>query len=299
MLTRVKVSARENPRMYPPGVSPLAITASQTFAGKQRPKGWQGKVYGGVTHTTGRGLPNKAEKDGVYVTVTAARIYSRSRGCNYAMGYRGHQGGDLIQIANENTEAWGVGVGEPKNKSYKGQVESIKRKYKGSWQKDLPPSLVKRWQERWPLYSNPLDLLPGTKTANAAYVQMELIPLTKYWINQGYEPHDGTLFTFDQHISLAHWYVDVAERNGWEGEWWRTPRVLGHEDLTPITRHDKRGGWDPGWLRSSVYFDWEPVIEEIVRLEQNLTEQAIVPFYHQTKEPRPDDKKPGYYGRFK
>ena len=45
-------------------------------------------------------------------------------------------------------------------------------------------------------------------------------------------------------------------------------RLLGHEDLTPISRHDKKGGWDPGGLREVPYFDWEHVYRTIEKLTQ-------------------------------
>jgi soluble lytic murein transglycosylase-like protein len=50
----------------------------------------------------------------------------------------------------------------------------------------------------------------------------------------------------------------IAQRHGWPpGEaWWRTPRLLGHEDITPLSRFDKNGCWDPGGLREKPYFDW-------------------------------------------
>lgn len=75
----------------------------------------------------------------------------------------------------------------------------------------------------------------------------------------------GLRFTQAQHDTVAELAVDVARRNAWpaDEEWWRTPRLLGHEDLTPIARCDRNGGWDPGALRDEPYFDWEYVYERI------------------------------------
>jgi outer membrane protein OmpA-like peptidoglycan-associated protein len=41
---------------------------------------------------------------------------------------------------------------------------------------------------------------------------------------------------------------------------------LGHEDLSPITRSVRRGGWDPGFLRDAPFFDWNYVYEQIEQL---------------------------------
>ncbi len=241
-----------------------------------------------VVHTTGRGLPTKATKRNEYPTITAVNYYSGSRGCHYVNGFRGNEGGDLLQMASENEQAYGVGSGD--------QAKSIRA---GRWEKDLPASLVKRWKDRWPGYSNPLDLLPSTKTVNPCALHVECIPLTPDWEKQGYERHGGTLFTEDQHLTVVRLACDIAKRNGWKGEWWRTPRLLGHEDLTPINRHDKRGGWDPGHLRAAPYFDWELVIKELVRVHYpRFTNTRQSSLADQTKEIRPDDKKPGHYGKY-
>lgn len=236
-----------------------------------------------VTHTTGRSLPTTARKRGEYPTVTAVNYYSGSRGCHYVNGYRGHKGGDLLQMAHENEQAHGVGTSD--------QRASI---FGRRWEKDLPPSLVERWKERWPGYANPLDLLPGTKTANSCCLHVECIPLTKEWIAKGFEPHGDTLFTYEQHRTVAALYCDVAKRNGWSDEWWRTPAMLGHEDLCPIDRHDRRGGWDPGWLRASPYFDWYLVVDIICADVLNRSYGGV----DYQKLPRPDTKPKGYYGAY-
>ena len=127
---------------------------------------------------------------------------------------------------------------------------------------DLPKTLVARWKKKWPGYSNPLDLLPGSP--NAIMIHMECVPLTKYWINQGFEPaFKGSYFTQAQYDTVAALGVDLSHRKQWPWEWWRMPRLLGHSDVTPISRHIKSGGWDPGALLSRPRFSWELVIEAI------------------------------------
>lgn len=287
MTTKIRVAAHENPKIQPREWSQYALRAQKTWNDKDRPKGWQNNIYAGVTHTSGRGLPNKAERKGQYPTVAAVDHYNKSHGCHYINGYRGHEGGDFLQIASDIEQAMGVGIDS--SKPEENQWKSVLR---GTWKEDLPSNaLVKRWQERWPGYSNPLDLLPGTKYVNSYAVHLECIPLTKYWMKElSLEPHKpGMLFTRAQHESVALWYFDLAKRYNWDGEWWRTPRVVGHEDLTPLSRSTKAGGWDPGWLRTSPYFDWNYVIA-LICMELN------VPVDY-TKLPK--ERKGGQYAKYK
>ena len=111
---------QEFPAIYPAvtGLSPFAIQAKKQWkrAGNElRPAGWQGKVYGLVVHTSGGSLPGKAVKGGIYPTIYAINYYSQSSGCHYINGWKGIEGGDLAQVANERKEAWGVGMGDQKN----------------------------------------------------------------------------------------------------------------------------------------------------------------------------------------
>jgi hypothetical protein len=193
-------------------------------------------------------------------------------------------------MAHEDEQANGVGTTE--------QRESILSK--DGWQSDLPPHVVKRWKARWPGYANPLDLLPGTKTCNPAYLHVECIPLIEAFMQDGQcgtdivQPVDtGMLFTYDQHDTVAALACDIAFRNKWPDEWWRTPRLLGHEDLTPITRHNSKGAWDPGHLRAKPWFDWNLVMELVMtHLDRVSYDDEDV-----LKLPRPAGSK-GHYSRY-
>jgi hypothetical protein len=254
------------------GVSPLAIPADKQWDAGDRPKDWQGRVYGLVVHTTGSDLPANARTRGVYHTVEGVDHYSRSHGCHYLNGWRGAQGGDLLQMANEREEAHGVGVTN-KEEPDKDQRRSIEQ---GRFEADLPPVLVRLWRARWPGRQHSLELLPGTKTANSCYVHVECVPCVYHFggdlvTGPDAEPlRAGLRFTEAQFETVALLAVDIARRNGWptDEQWWRTPRLLGHEDLTPISRHDARGGWDPGYLREKPYFDWEYVYDLIERIQR-------------------------------
>jgi hypothetical protein len=268
------LAEEEAGRPTEPGVSPVAVAAPKQWDGPDRPKEWIGRVYGLVVHTTGGGLPAKARDNGVYHTIEAVSYYHRSHGCHYVNGWRGAAGGDLLQVANEREQANGVGVTYPKDP----RLDQRRSVEAGRFEADLPPVLVRLWRQRWPGKDHSLQLLPGTRTANSCYVHVECVPCVysyrKAWASEVEPMRKGLRFTQAQHDTVALLACDIARRNAWPaGErWWRTPRLLGHEDLTPITRHDSRGGWDPGWLREDPYFDWDyvyGVIERIVAGDPN------------------------------
>ncbi|HTE25246.1 DUF2272 domain-containing protein [Flavitalea sp.] len=262
---------QEFPAIYPaaPGLSPFSIQAKKQWkrAGNEyRPAGWQGKVYGLVVHTSGGSLPGKAVKGGIYPTIYAINFYSQSSGCHYINGWKGIEGGDLAQVANERKEAWGVGMGDQKKSVDNNRFE-----------KDLPAIVSTLWKKRWPSFQNPMKLLPGTQTANSCYIHVECLPVVyivdgKYVTDKNHPPmRPGLRFTKEQHNTVAVLAYDIAIRNGWpmDQPWWKTPRLLGHEDLAPINRYDKNGGWDPGGLREAPFFDWDYVYARIQEIHKN------------------------------
>ena len=259
-------------------VSPLAIPVEKQWDAGDRPVDWQGRIYGLVVHTTGSDLPASADALGLYHTVRAIDHYSRSHGCHYVNGWDGADGGDLLQLANEREQVLGVGVTNAEDPS-KDQRRSIEA---GRFEDDLPPVLVRLWRARWPDHEHSLALLPDTRTVNSCYVHVECVPCVYHTDQESttgerVEPmRPGLRFTEAQHETIAALAVDVAERNGWslDEQWWRTPRLLGHEDLTPISRHDKGGGWDPGYLRQRPYFDWDHVYTRIEQIVSSGTESA-------------------------
>lgn len=242
------------------GQSAIAVQAARQWDSVDRPAGWIGKVYGLVVHTTGGGLPASAKDRRIYHTVRAVDYYSQSHGCHYVNGWRGVAGGDLLQVANEREQANGVGVGY--------QRRSIDQ---GRFEKDLPAAVVAQWRARWPGVEHPLRLLPGTRTANSCYVHVECVPCVFHHggrlVTDATPMRLGLRFTQAQHEAVALLACDIARRNGWpmQEKWWRSPRLLGHEDLTPYNRHDKVGGWDPGGMRAAPYFDWDFVYNMIER----------------------------------
>jgi N-acetyl-anhydromuramyl-L-alanine amidase AmpD len=89
----------------------------------------------------------------------------------------------------------------------------------------------------------------------------------------------GLRFTKAQHETIARLAWDIAHRNAWPSNerWWRSPRLLGHEDITPLSRHDKNGGWDPGALREKPFFDWKYVYDYLEGLRSGDIAASISP----------------------
>lgn len=271
-LSHVRADAMESPLLETPGESIYAIRAPHMHTNKPRSPKWLGAEFGLIAHTTGSQLPADAHLAGLYPTVIAVDRYFKSRGPHYVCGWRGYEGGDLLQVANEHIQSNGVRTTERKRKGkivQKGQRNSERGEYKGSWEKDLPPSLVKRLKKRWPGMRSPLRLLPASP--NICMIQCEMIPCV-FWVNGekrvGAVPmRKGLKFTKAQHDTIAFLAVDIADRKGWPDGWHRTPRLGGHSDYTPISRHNSGGGWDPGGLRAKPFFDWDyvyTVIEDLL-----------------------------------
>ena len=232
------------------GLSPLA-RRDRLHPGKgARNVPWRDRVYGLVVHTTGGSLPGRARKVGISSDLYAARYYLGSGGTHYVNGWAGSEGHQLHQIMNERQMAWGVGR-YPEKPSLD-QWNSIAA---GRFELDLPPTVLRLWRARWPGYKNSLDLIPYKRSANMTYVHVECVPCVYYRDGDGPLITDptavpmraGLRFTMAQHETVARLAWDIAQRHGWpRNERWRlNTRLLGHEDITPLSRHDGNGGWDP------------------------------------------------------
>ena len=147
--------------------------------------------------------------------------------------------------------------------------------------------MVRLWRARWPGFKDSLALLPVRSSVNATYVHVECTPCVYYRDGSGplitapnAQPlRPGLRFTRAQHETVARLAWDIASRHGWpRGEaWWRTPRLVGHEDVTPLSRFDKSGCWDPGGLRDAPYFDWPFVYSYLEQLQNGTVAPAPSP----------------------
>lgn len=223
------------------GISPLAkqIQGRKTAITTRKP-------WGLLFHTTGGGITPKAKKTGKKPVDVAIQCYLDSQnGSNgYPWGgptYVMDHDGTLYQLADESTKTNHAG-GDDREKYLD-----------GTWINHCSKPAVAYWHAHWaPKFSNPQQLYPS-KSANTDYIGVEMIPCGDGF---GQPMAPGLRFTKAQHDAAIRLALDVGKRNGFPAGWERTSRLVGHEDVQPIERHDKLGGWDPGWLREKPYFDF-------------------------------------------
>jgi len=230
--------------------------------------------WGICYHSTGSGVTElavyvrKKNKSGKKVLVkrpepqkpidVALKVYLASQnGSNgYPWGGPGYvidHDGTIYQIAGDRTRTNHVGS-IVKGQNRRSQYMS------GKWLELCAPVAVAQWHAHWgPKYKNPQQLFPS-KFPNTDYVGVEMIPCGHGF---GKPMRKGLRFTKAQHDAAVRLAIDVGRRNKFPDGWWKTPRILGHEDVGLIDRHDKGGGWDPGWLREEPHFDFDYVKEAI------------------------------------
>lgn len=242
---------------------------------RQRVEPWRSGVYGLIVHATGRGgiWQNGLKIDGNPLH-RLMQHYNEKNGPSFINGWGGMAGKELVQMADERV----------RNKRGVGLATQIRSNAGGGWERQLPELVVRKWRARWPGYDNPLDLLPrkpGSRRwvqPNECYLQVECIPCASGRDAPAKPMRKGLLFTAAQHDAIAALAVDIADRHDWprDAKWWRSPRLLGHEDLTPYSRSRvkrKNGSikvlnytYDPGALKAEPWFDWDYVYERIEAL---------------------------------
>lgn len=236
-----------------PGRSPFAVPAAQLFDEKRplRPE-----VFGLVVHTTGSGATNRAWKQRRSVLDWCIERYLTTFGCHYICGYKGLDA-ELVQVGNEYRRPNTVGMAE--------QNRSIDR---GRFARDLKPRMLFHWRNRWPGKASPRNLFPG-RSVNQFYAGVEMPPCV-WWNTSRGRNHvsappmrQGLRYTRAQHDAIVQLAWDMANRHAWSGNWWETGRLVGHEDLSPLTRQNSGGGWDPGALRGEPWWDWAYIRSEL------------------------------------
>jgi hypothetical protein len=216
--------------------SPLAIRS---------PRGWRtsgGKrkkpVWGIVVHTTGSGpaaMAGKPNRWNCKSAIDCALALYGTGGMegfpHYVIGYDG----TIYAVAPENYVAWHAGW----TKETGGRA---------AWARWSAP----RWWSRvWGSGRTPLDLIPNDAgSPNTRHIGIELLGGPSGW---------G--FTEAQYRSLARLVTDIEKRNRLNLGEPPNPRLLGHEDVNPLTtkggRADAHGGWDPGAHREPSRFSWK------------------------------------------
>lgn len=192
--------------------------------------------WGVVVHTTGRGVLDAATREKKTPAQVAEELYTRPDA--YFPHYFIGSDGIIFQVADELIRARHVAV----------SLIDRARYLLNTWRSKVPDIGVELWQARWQGKKSPQVLYPS-RSPNEDYLGVELIP-------QFGREKNTTLFTDKQYSALARLLVDIADR--WQIPLLQpgSPRLVGHEDLSPLTRWDSIGGWDPGFLRSRPYFRW-------------------------------------------
>ncbi len=233
---------------FSPVARRVAGVRDPKLAGKRSP-------WGFLLHTTGGGVTAMAKRDHKRPIDVAIAIYIASQ--NGSNGYKWggpayvcDHDGTIHQLAPD--EAYTNHAGGP----HRGEYLDAH----GAWTRgiskeghQISEETVEQWRRRWPGKRNPYSLFPST-SPNADYVGLEMIPIGDGFGGAPMRP--GLRFTLAQHDAAIALGRDLGERHGWPAGWALTGRLVGHEDVDPIERSDKRGGWDPGFLRDAPYFDF-------------------------------------------
>lgn len=116
------------------------------------------------------------------------------------------------------------------------------------------------WKARWPDFEKPIDL-PSWKTNSPNYnsVGIDLLAHGSGAISDTY-----TKAQYDSLIKLIKALCEDLEIPI------ERKFIVGHEDVDPISRSNKRGGWDPG------NFDWEVLMTGLSAPEPELKPPALL-----------------------
>ena len=241
------------------GLSPIA----NLVPGRRLDKIVKRVPWGVCLHTTGGGVVAKAKKTGKTPIRVALDVYLASQaGANgYPWGGPGyviaHDGG-IWQLAEDTTRTQHVGSfveGHDRRAEY----------LSGEWLKMCSAEAVAQWKAAWgKLAKSPQHLFPS-RAPNTDLVGIEMIPVGEGF---GKPMAKGLKFTKAQHDAAVRLCMDIARRNAFPMGWWKQGddgmcRLVGHESVGLIDRHDSGGGWDPGALRSAPYFDMNWIKEQV------------------------------------
>lgn len=222
-------------------MSPLATQSPHPKKGKPRTD----DVLGLCIHTCGSSIVEQAVKHGAYPLEWVVAYYLKpdSYWPHYVVGWDGH----IVQLTDEREIALHVGITAEQRSLYAS----------GAWREKINST---QWDKVWGSTTNPM-LFYSNSSPNRSYIGLEMLPMSPaghLW--DTHAPGPGFRFTEAQHQAVAELAADIWARHGLSPS---RSRVVGHEDLNPLDRWDKGGGWDPGRLRASPYFDWNFVYRRL------------------------------------
>jgi hypothetical protein len=210
-----------------PTISPLADASHGLHSARRRTQ----PVAGVCVHTTGGGIATLATRSGRPAALVAVDFYLHGTEFpHYLVGYDGR----IFAICDEQSVA-----------PHAGWAAIGGRRPWATW---TAPTW---WSSVWRGHRarTPVDLLPrGARSPNDVYIGVELLA-NPPGLTRG-------RFTDAQYVALARLVRDITDR--WHVVVSRVPsrQVLGHEDVNPISRQDRAGGWDPGAHRARPRFSW-------------------------------------------
>lgn len=234
------------------------------------------RADGIVLHTTGRGPFEKAGGNSDKALEIATKYYS-GQGNAFPIYLIGHDG-TIIQIASEIELNWHAAWDKEQVGEYQKWDRNVSIPQKYFW-------WILRWCDEPPRnFRSPLALLEEVtdnrswgpddnirESPNDDYIGIEIL-----WHPEGARK--------EQYTSCARLCTDIADRHQFPIDFpLPSPRLLGHEDLCPITRTMNSGKpWDPG-----IQLDWkkfEQKMEELTPssgiLDKASIEKIINPWSH-------------------
>ncbi len=230
------------------------LAAAFRVSDKGRPR--SRPVFGVTMHTSGIGVVNRAAKEiGVAISaydaadlvlefVAAHYANGDEYGAHYCIGWEGQ----IISLADEDEVIYHTGFSRKRNEL--ARLSSI------NWRKECSAQYLRNWDKRWPGAKNPIDIFPGT-SVNSKYIGIELVPVHKNspWF-VGRWPQESGFFTRQQHASARALCMEIGRRRNFPLHWRLSNRLISHEDVNPISRANRSGGWDIGVCRDEPRFDW-------------------------------------------
>ncbi len=197
------------------------------------------KINSIIIHTTGYGAGLKRIKNNNNTVDKIGEAYAK-RMAN-VLKYKGHflidHTGKIWQFLPVTEVAWHTGSGKRK------LLQSEK--------------LYEWWTERWPDLKNPISLPVWKGSPNVNSVGIDLLAHGNGAITSAY--------TQAQYKSLAKLIKSLCDNLEIPLE---RKYILGHEDVDPISRGSKKGGWDPG------HFDWGYLFSLVEEKKNNTTKNT-------------------------
>lgn len=215
-------------------------------------------VFGLCVHTSGRGVLTKARKLGISPIECALAYYQSAA---YSAHYVCDYDGTLYQITADDRRVSHIGL----------TPEARLRYISGKWRRDVSGSGLDSWLQRWGTSASPASLYPN-RYPNTDYVGVELLPRVETLSSSKAE-----WYTADQHATVGKLAYDLRRRHEWPGNFALRGRLVGHEDLSPLTRWDRGGGWDPGARRLAPRFHWSKVIAALTAAANTGGTVLVVP----------------------